>query len=83
MYAIRSYYEQKVLALLLASPNQVVSTDRLVDEVWGDEPPDSARHLVQDYIWRFRRLLGEVEDGLRIDRQGSGYTIAVSRNNFV
>ncbi len=80
--ALGSPQQQKVLALLLASPNQVVSTDRLVDEVWGDEPPDSARHLVQDYIWRFRRLLGEVEDGLRIDRQGSGYTIAVSPNEL-
>lgn len=75
--ALGSPQQQKVLALLLASPNQVVSTDRLVDEMWGEEPPDSARHLVQDYIWRFRRLLGEVEDRPRIDRQGSGYTIAV------
>lgn len=76
--ALGSPQQQKVLALLLASPNQVVSTDRLVDEVWGDVPPASARHLVQDYVWRLRRLFDEAENGPRIDRRGSGYTIAMS-----
>jgi predicted ATPase/DNA-binding SARP family transcriptional activator len=76
--ALGSPQQQKVLALLLASPNQVVSTDRLVDEVWGDVSPPSARHLVQDYVWRLRRLLDKAEAGPRIDRKGSGYMIAVS-----
>ncbi len=73
--ALGSPQQQKVLALLLASPNQIVSTDRLIDEMWGDVPPPSARHLVQDYVWRLRRLLDAAEDGLRIDRGGSGYAI--------
>lgn len=76
--ALGSPQQQKVLAVLLASPNQVVSTDRLVDEMWGDVPPASARHLVQDYVWRLRRLFDEAEDGRRVDRKGSGYMIAVS-----
>ena len=68
--------QEKLLALLLASPNQVVSTDRLIDEMWGDPPPASARHLVQDYVWRLRNLLGDAE-GSRVDREGSGYVIRV------
>jgi predicted ATPase/DNA-binding SARP family transcriptional activator len=73
--ALGSPQQQKVLALLLASPNQIVSTDRLIDEMWGDMPPASARHLVQDYVWRLRSLLDEADDGPRIERDGSGYAI--------
>ena len=32
-----------LLALLLLHPNQAVSTDRLIDGIWGDAPPASAR----------------------------------------
>lgn len=75
--ALGSPQQQKLLALLLASPNRVISTDRLIDEMWGDAPPSTARHLVQDYVWRLRHLVGEV-DGLPIDREGSGYAIRLN-----
>ena len=76
--ALGSPQQQKLLALLLASPNEVLSLDRLIDEMWGDVPPPSARHLVQDYIWRLRSLLGGVGDDQRIERVGSGYMIRVA-----
>jgi DNA-binding response OmpR family regulator len=34
-----------LLAILLLRPNEIVSVDRLVDELWGDDPPASAHHL--------------------------------------
>jgi DNA-binding SARP family transcriptional activator len=46
-----------VLALLLAAAGQLVAADRLVDVIWGDEPPDSAAGTVQSYISRLRRTL--------------------------
>lgn len=49
--------QRLVLAVLLASANQVVSTDRLVDEVWPNDPPASARQTVQAYVSAIRRVL--------------------------
>ena len=36
---IRAAQQRVVLAVLLAEPGQVVSSDRLVAELWGDQPP--------------------------------------------
>lgn len=49
--------QRLVLAVLLARANQVVSTDRLVDEVWPNDPPASARQTVQAYVSAIRRVL--------------------------
>ena len=46
-----------VLALLLLHANETLSTDRLVDELWGDQPPASAAKTVQVHISRLRRAL--------------------------
>ena len=46
-----------LLALLLVHPNEVVSTDRLIDGLWGEAPPKSAAKLVQGYVSQLRRSL--------------------------
>ncbi len=69
--------QQKLLALLLVSPNRAISTDRLVDELWRDDPPPSARHLVQVYVSRLRNLLGSDDEGSRISHQNDGYLVRV------
>jgi predicted ATPase/DNA-binding SARP family transcriptional activator len=46
-----------VLGMLLARANQPVSTDWLIDALWGEQPPASARTTVQVYISELRRLL--------------------------
>jgi DNA-binding SARP family transcriptional activator len=46
-----------VLALLLIAAGRTVSVDRLVDEVWGERPPRTARNTIQTYMVRLRRLL--------------------------
>ncbi|MDP9796797.1 DNA-binding SARP family transcriptional activator [Catenuloplanes nepalensis] len=51
-----------VLALLLIADGRAVPMDRLVDEVWGDEPPRTAKNTIQTYVVRLRRLLGGGED---------------------
>ena len=66
--------QQLVLAMLLAQPNSVVSTDALVDGLWGDSPPSAARHTVQGYVSELRKLLGPV-----IERDGAGYVVRVDR----
>lgn len=46
-----------LLATLLLRPGRVVSTRALIDTVWGDEPPDTARALIQTYVSGLRRAL--------------------------
>jgi basic membrane lipoprotein Med (substrate-binding protein (PBP1-ABC) superfamily)/DNA-binding SARP family transcriptional activator/Tol biopolymer transport system component len=69
--------QRLVLALLLAEPNRGVSIDRLVDGLWGDEPPDSARHTVQSYVSELRKIVGPV-----IEREGAGYRIRADRDTL-
>ncbi|WP_162794010.1 AfsR/SARP family transcriptional regulator [Streptomyces paludis] len=51
--------QRAVLAALLLRPGQVVSVDELIDQVWGESPPDAARKAVQVYVSRLRRALPE------------------------
>jgi len=47
-----------LLALLLLNRNQVVSTDRLIDELWDESPPATATKTVQVYVSQLRKELG-------------------------
>lgn len=46
-----------VLAVLLLQPGRVVSLDRLIDQLWGDEPPAAATGALQVYVSNLRRAL--------------------------
>jgi len=46
------------LALLLLSPNRAVSTERLIDAVWGEDPPANARSTLQVHVHALRKALG-------------------------
>jgi DNA-binding SARP family transcriptional activator len=51
--------ERAVLALLLLSANRVVSSERLVDELWPDRPPKEALHSLRVAVSRLRKVLHE------------------------
>ena len=67
-----------VLAVLLANHGTVVSIDRLIDAVWGDEPPPKALASVRSYVANLRRVLDpgadvgpdQTPDARRGDTQG-------------
>jgi predicted ATPase/DNA-binding SARP family transcriptional activator len=63
--------QRALLALLLLNANTVVSRDRLVDALWGAEPPRSAVSSLQVYVHGLRRALGAD----RIERHGTGYRL--------
>jgi DNA-binding SARP family transcriptional activator len=63
--------QRALLAILLLHRGEVVSTDRLSDELWGERPPASAAKTVQAYVSNLRRALG---DGLLVTR-GHGYLL--------
>ena len=60
-----------LLALLLLRRGEVVSMDALVDELWGESPPQTAAKNVQGYVARLRRTLG---DGVLVTR-APGYAL--------
>jgi YVTN family beta-propeller protein len=62
-----------LLVLLALHPNEPLSTDRIVDALWDGKPPASAGGIVQTYMSRLRRLLGND----RIQTVGRGYALAV------
>ena len=49
--------QRALLALLLVHANHVLSRDRLIDELWGGEPPETAVQSLQVYVSRLRKLL--------------------------
>lgn len=49
--------QRALLAMLVAHANTVVSTDRLLDELWSGEPPVNARHAVQVYVSNLRKVI--------------------------
>jgi DNA-binding SARP family transcriptional activator len=63
-----------LLGALLLNPGQAVSTDRLIAELWGDEPPDRAANLVSVYVLRLRRVLGDPE-GRVLTTRAPGYQL--------
>lgn len=60
-----------LLAVLLLHRREVVSTDRLIDALWGERPPATAAKTVQVYVSNLRKTLG---DGLVLTR-GRGYVL--------
>ncbi|MEV4134983.1 BTAD domain-containing putative transcriptional regulator [Dactylosporangium sp. NPDC049742] len=60
-----------VLATLLLDADQVVSVDRLIDGVWGEDPPPSATNALQTYLSRLRRVIGPDT----LERHQRGYRV--------
>jgi WD40 repeat protein/DNA-binding SARP family transcriptional activator len=56
--AIGGPKQRLVLAHLLLNVNQTVPADHLIDAVWGEETPETARGTLQTYVSRLRSVLG-------------------------
>ena len=50
--------QRALLGLLLVRANQVVSLDRLIDELWAERPPKAAKASLQNFVVQLRKLLG-------------------------
>ncbi|WP_432253233.1 BTAD domain-containing putative transcriptional regulator [Streptomyces sp. HNM1019] len=70
--------QRSVLAMLLMASGRVVSVDRLVLAVWGEDPPGSARNAVQVQISKLRRILSPLP-GTELATSAKGYSLAVAR----
>jgi serine/threonine protein kinase/ABC-type glycerol-3-phosphate transport system substrate-binding protein len=63
--------QRTVLAHLLVRVNELVPADTLIDQVWGDEPPEAARGTLHSYISHLRKALG----AKRIEGRAPGYVL--------
>lgn len=66
--------QRTVLGLLLCGAGHVVTVDRLVDGVWGDQPPGDPQHALQGQVSRVRRTFAGCADA-GIVRTTSGYRL--------
>jgi DNA-binding SARP family transcriptional activator len=76
---VRGSKMRTVLASLLLSSGRVVSDARLIDMLWGEEPPSTTQAQIQTYASRLRGLLGTE---VQIERQPPGYRLTVSPRPF-
>jgi DNA-binding SARP family transcriptional activator len=56
--ALRGGQQRKLLAILLLHDGEVVSSDRLIDELWAGKPPGTAAKALQGYVSSLRKQLG-------------------------
>ncbi|MDP9345281.1 MAG: AAA family ATPase, partial [Actinomycetota bacterium] len=70
--------QRALLAVLLLHANDVVSTERLIDEVWGASPPATVAKSIQVYVSRLRKQLG---DG-RLLTRAPGYVLRVEASEM-
>ncbi|HZD73941.1 MAG TPA: tetratricopeptide repeat protein [Actinomycetota bacterium] len=66
-----------LLAILLLRGNRVVATAQLVEELWGEREPGAAANLVQQYVMRLRRALGDQGGRLLVTRW-PGYQLVLA-----
>ncbi|GGZ45630.1 hypothetical protein GCM10010371_00750 [Streptomyces subrutilus] len=67
--------QEVILAALLLEANRVVSTDYLVDLIWDDEPPDTARTQVQICVSRLRKVFTTARIAAAITTRPPGYVL--------
>lgn len=74
--------QKLVLTMLLLNRNEVVSVDRLIDALWGEQQPSSAVKNVQVHISRLRKELeGASQEGV-LRTQANGYSLEVARGEL-
>src|SRR4051794_41966160 len=63
--------QRALLARLLLDAGRAVPLDRLLDDLWGDDPPESAVKMIQIYVSQLRKVL----PGDTLRTQGRGYLL--------
>jgi DNA-binding SARP family transcriptional activator len=75
---LRAAKQRALLAVLLVNANEVVSSDRLIDELWGERAPDTAATALQVYVSKLRKALPEG----RLVTRAPGYVLQVAPDEF-
>src|SRR3954469_4569114 len=70
--------QRAVLAMLLLRANEVVSTDSLIEGLWGEEPPQTAAKARQVHVSQLRKALGAAV----IDTRPPGYALRIANGEL-
>jgi len=73
--------ERLVLGVLLLHANEFVSRERLIDDLWGEAPPPTARKAVNVYVSQLRKALGGAGADA-IETASGGYRLRVERDHL-
>jgi predicted ATPase/DNA-binding SARP family transcriptional activator len=76
---LASAKQRALLAILLLETPHVVPAERLIDELWGDEPPPTATKALQVHISQLRRALGPDQPIVTLP---SGYALHIDRSDL-
>src|SRR5512133_1985089 len=74
--ALGTLKERLVLSVLLLHANEFVSRERLIDDLWGEAPPPTARQAVSVYLSKLRKALSR-HVGDPITTGSGGYRLHV------
>lgn len=74
---LASAKQRALLAILLLNANQVVSRERLIDELWGREPPETAVKALQVHVSQLRKVLERAGAGRLLRTRAPGYVLDV------
>jgi len=72
--------QRTMLAALLVDAGRPVTIETLVNRIWGDVPPDGARHALHTYVTRIRRLLDQLDTPIQLVRRSGAYVLEVDRD---
>lgn len=67
--------ERVLLSTLVLGANHTVSTDRLVDALWGDDPPATAANALQVHVSKLRKKLAAAGAGENLSSAPQGYVL--------
>ncbi len=70
--------QRALFAVLLLHANEVVSSDRLIEALWEQEPPDTAQKALQVYVSQLRKLVGRE----RLETKAPGYLLRVEQGEL-
>ena len=73
--------QRALLALLVIQAGQVVSRDRLIEELWAGEPPPSGPQSLDVYLSRLRRAFREAGAGDVLATRAPGYLLHVEETD--
>src|SRR5215218_8005474 len=80
--AIGASKPRALLAMLALRAGSLVSVERLIDGLWGEQPPVSATKLVQLYVSQLRKALAAAGDGAAIATRGHGYELRLAADEL-
>ena len=79
--ALGTLKERVVLAVLLLHANEVVSRERLIDELWGEAAPPTAKKAVNVYVSKLRKSLAH-DSSDPIETAAGGYRLSVDADQL-